>query len=197
MILAKRVGASLFARALVMMALSAGPLFMTAGCATRASTPVVDATALLETYRAQVRAQRTRIETKIRDQTGPETVLYAADLAFNDDAEKRGLKAAFSDWFTQDGVLIGAGALPSFGPAEVAAAYEGSQDWTLRWAPVDARIDGNLGVTWGIAALSLKDDKGQLLARSTRYVTVWKRQPDGSWKVWLDTGTTGPLPKLD
>jgi ketosteroid isomerase-like protein len=174
-----------------------------AACATpqQAQAPtavnIVDQAARLETYRAAVRAQRAKIDDLMMRARGPVMSLYAAELAFNDDARKRGLQKAFAERFTDDGLLIGAGTPVAIGPAQVAASYADAEDWTLEWAPVEARMEGNLGVTWGIAALSFKDEKGALHARSTRYVTVWQRQDDGTWKIWIDTGTTGPLPKLD
>lgn len=59
----------------------------------------------------------------------------------------------------------------------------------LRWAPARADVSGDLGYTYGHAQIVKIDDAGkeQIVAR-TQYLTVWKRQADGSWKVVLDVG---------
>ncbi|HEY7170475.1 MAG TPA: hypothetical protein VH417_06475 [Vicinamibacterales bacterium] len=33
---------------------------------------------------------------------------------------------------------------------------------------------------------------GKVTERQTQYITVWKKQNDGSWKVIFDTGSTLP-----
>lgn len=150
--------------------------------------------AKLADFRASVAQARAKAEDLMSRARGPSMTLLAADLAFNDDAQVRGLAAAFSSRFVDDGKLIGAGAPVAVGPAAVAETYQDS-DVKLEWAPMEAVVDGNLGVTWGIAALEAQGKGGRMIAGSTRYVTVWKRQPDGDWKIWIDTGTSGPVPK--
>jgi ketosteroid isomerase-like protein len=57
--------------------------------------------------------------------------------------------------------------------------------FTLAWEPTRAEISrgGKLGYTWG-RYHSLFSGK----AREGTYMTVWQKQPDGSWKVLFDTG---------
>jgi ketosteroid isomerase-like protein len=55
----------------------------------------------------------------------------------------------------------------------------------LDWAPIASGKSGDLGFTVGKATFTgAKPDDGW---RST-YVTIWRRQPDGAWKVLFDTG---------
>ena len=63
---------------------------------------------------------------------------------------------------------------------------------TLTWEPafVDVSASGNLGYTWGRYELNLSPPRvgaAPLITRGT-YVTIWKRQPGGAWKVVLDGG---------
>lgn len=169
-----------------------------AGCATGAGDNAAQRAALEATYAghlAKVEAAAARARDLMMRARGPSMTLLAADLEFNDDAQTRGLQRAFSERFLDDGKLIGAGAPIAVGPAEVAKAYAQSDGMTLIWAPMEAVVDGDLGVTWGIAAMRIVDANGSLQVRSTRYVTVWKRV-DGNWRIWIDAGGSGPLPNV-
>ena len=56
---------------------------------------------------------------------------------------------------------------------------------TLAWAPIASVRRGDLGFTVGKATFTGRDPTDHW--RST-YVTIWKHQPDGTWKVLFDTG---------
>ena len=60
----------------------------------------------------------------------------------------------------------------------------------LSWEPVYEKISesGELGYTYGIHS-NLEKATGKI-SKGT-YITIWKRQSDGSWKFVLDTGTQG------
>ena len=53
----------------------------------------------------------------------------------------------------------------------------------------EAAKDGSLGYTFGSSEVSFRNEKGEIQKRSGRYLTVWRRQPDGSWKVVSDIGS--------
>jgi ketosteroid isomerase-like protein len=59
----------------------------------------------------------------------------------------------------------------------------------LEWAPVGANIaaSGDLGCTVGEAAVTT-------LRAYSKYLTIWKRQPDGAWKFVADGGNARPGP---
>ena len=69
----------------------------------------------------------------------------------------------------------------------------------LTWKPdfSDMAASGDLGYTYGTYVFSSKDrDKdGKPIVEYGKYVTVWKKQKDGSWKVALDMGNASPKPK--
>jgi ketosteroid isomerase-like protein len=62
---------------------------------------------------------------------------------------------------------------------------------TLTWAPlqVDVAASGDLGYTWGRYEFRSPGAEGRERIAGGYYLTIWKRQPDGSWKFALDTGT--------
>jgi ketosteroid isomerase-like protein len=51
---------------------------------------------------------------------------------------------------------------------------------------------GDVGYTTGRSVLRERDRDGKIVERHSEYLTVWRRQRDGSWKVVFDTGSTLP-----
>jgi len=74
---------------------------------------------------------------------------------------------------------------------------EGFQDpnWSITWAPVyaEASTSGDLGYTTGSFEIHAKSADGAPVVRTGSYVTIWRKQPDGSWKVALDIGNFAPV----
>jgi ketosteroid isomerase-like protein len=62
---------------------------------------------------------------------------------------------------------------------------------TIHWHPILSGADGALGWTSGIYEST--GSGGDL--RSGRYVTIWRRESDGQWKVVFDIGVPNPPPK--
>ena len=63
---------------------------------------------------------------------------------------------------------------------------------SLRWRPDHARIsdDGSLGYTMGRAETRKRSGDSTIVVDRSRYLTVWRRQSDASWKVDADLGTS-------
>ena len=63
-------------------------------------------------------------------------------------------------------------------------------NFTLTWSPTKAEIftGGKLGYTVGSYVVKFKDKSGQRMEQNGTYITVWKKQDDGSWQVIEDTG---------
>lgn len=61
-------------------------------------------------------------------------------------------------------------------------------DVKLTWTPtlVEAAKSGDLGLSSGTYEFSFKDPSGKAIDDKGKYVTVWKKQADGSWKVLRD-----------
>ncbi len=59
----------------------------------------------------------------------------------------------------------------------------------LTWDPTDATVynDRASGVTVGRYAVVRRSARADTLAHG-HYLTQWRRQPDGSWKIQLDVG---------
>jgi hypothetical protein len=109
--------------------------------------------------------------------------LEAADLAFAADTGKRGVDGWVAAFDPRGGMMR------KVGRVEYAAIAEAMRptltSGRLDWAPIASGKSGDLGFTVGKATFTgAKPEDGW---RST-YVTIWHRQPDGTWKVLFDTG---------
>ncbi len=147
---------------------------------------------------ADVAAARAKIvaaaaASRANAKSAEEKAIVEADLAFAADAAKRGAAAAFGDRLHADGKMFPARQPIAVGP-EAARALFKDDTATWAWAPMQAVANGDLGVTWGIALISGKGEDGKPFAVTTRYTTVWRRDAQGVWKIWIDVGTPGPLP---
>ncbi len=123
-----------------------------------------------------------------------ELLLFDLEARFAKDVKERG-GAAFADWFAEDGVMLGNGAAPVVGKVAIARAVHWSPDvYQLLWTPTDARMSpsGDMGYTWGHYEGRTINKSGAPLVSTGRYITVWRKQPDGQWKVVLDAGANEP-----
>jgi hypothetical protein len=116
--------------------------------------------------------------------------LLAADRAFCAASVKDGPKAAFLAGIARDGKILSDA---QTGADAVRDTYmQFPSNATLTWEPsfVDVASSGDLGYTWGRYRLMLPVAGGKAppILRMGTYVTIWKRQADGSWKFVLDGG---------
>jgi ketosteroid isomerase-like protein len=121
-------------------------------------------------------------------------LLFKLEAQFAHDVATRG-GAAFADWFAGDGVALGNGAAPLIGKVAIAKdANWSAKDYQLTWTPTDAMMgpSGDMGYTWGHFEGHSKDANGNPITTTGRYITMWRREPDGKWKVILDAGANEP-----
>lgn len=121
-------------------------------------------------------------------------MLFDLEARFAKDVAARG-GAGFAAWFAEDGVVLGNGRAPEIGKVAIAKASDWlPQNYQLTWTPTDASLapSGDMGYTWGHYEGSSKDANGNPVLTSGRYITVWRKQPDGSWKVALDASAEEP-----
>jgi ketosteroid isomerase-like protein len=111
------------------------------------------------------------------------------------DAVAKGGGKAFSSWFAEDGVSLANKQAPVMGRAAIAAqAQWDPKEYQLTWTPSGAQMgpSNDMGFTWGHYDGVSKDQHGETAKTSGRYFTVWKKQPNGEWKVSLDASAEEP-----
>lgn len=123
--------------------------------------------------------------------------IMEADRAFDAAVAKAGTEgaSAWASYFADDG---GMNSVPIIrGREEVRKAMHGffsKQGNTLRWQPdfADVAKSGDLGYTLGASQRYFTDKEGKAFENEGRYITIWKRQKNGEWKIAFDGGTSTP-----
>jgi ketosteroid isomerase-like protein len=116
--------------------------------------------------------------------------LIDTDKAFNDMAQREGTGKAFIAYSAEDPVMIRPGNMPLLGRTAFVESFSSVTGSALSWEPLKAEIAASqdLGYTFGRYTLR----EGEEIKGHGVYVSIWKRQPDGSWKFVLDGGGTTP-----
>lgn len=92
---------------------------------------------------------------------------------------------------TEDGSVLAPNAPVATGRKAIGRLFSGFfalPDLTIEWRPAKVEVSrsGEMGYSTGAYKMSFKDASGKTVEDRGKYVTVWKRQADGSWKVALD-----------
>lgn len=120
--------------------------------------------------------------------------LYDLEARFAQETARGGGRA-FASWFADDAVTLSSGKAAVTGKSNIAAAanWDPAQ-YQLTWTPQGGRMSpaGDMGFTWGHYEGTSKDHAGNPIKTTGRYMTVWKKQSDGSWKVELDSSNDEP-----
>ena len=118
-------------------------------------------------------------------------VLIEADRAF-DAAVASGGAEAWASFFAEDGAMVSEGRGEIRGRGEIleAVAFLNQEGVSLRWSPDRAEISssGDLGYTVGRYASVRPGEDGIPVTARGVYVSIWRLQADGSWKVVMDLG---------
>ena len=122
--------------------------------------------------------------------------LLAADTAFAKLAAEKGAAEAFHAFAAESAMLLPMGELPVKGREAIRQAMNALSGGELKWAPVASELSrsADLGYTWGNYEYSGKTPDGQTRSSQGKYVTIWKKQSDGTWKFVLDIGNPNPAP---
>lgn len=137
-----------------------------------------------------------RFDKKEQDLSTEEKIkMIDADKAFSKMSREKGMKKAFIEYMDGEGVLLRPNQYPLIGASAIDFLSQISDtSFTLEWEPQKGYIakSGELGYTYGVYAL--KPSTADTVLYGT-YVSIWKKQPDGSWKFVLDTGNEGIAPE--
>ena len=113
---------------------------------------------------------------------------FAADVA-------NGGGKAFASWFADDAVSLSNGRPAVLGRGPIAAgANWDPKVYQLTWTPAGAQMgpSNDMGFTWGHYEGRSKDIHGEPVVVTGRYITVWKKSANGTWKVAMDASAQEP-----
>jgi len=126
---------------------------------------------------------------QVRGRADPSELLHA-DSAFAALSLTSGAKTAFLAFSAEEAMSFGGGAQMTHGRQAIGAGFDGfPAGAVLEWWPVAAEVapSGDLGCTVGEAKITS-------LNHYSKYLTIWRRQPDGTWKFVADGGNVRPGP---
>ena len=123
--------------------------------------------------------------------------LLNTDIEFSKTSVEKGAAEAFYLYLTDDAVQLPAGLPPIVGREKIRQSMSGSSKAVLKWEPVKAEVakSGDFGYTWGNYEVSWQGEDGKTQTLYGKYLNIWKKQPDGTWKAAVDIGNQAPPPK--
>ncbi len=122
------------------------------------------------------------------------SILIEHEHAFAAMVKAQGIRAGFMEWLAPTGVLFQPG--PVIGrrfhesrPASPAV---------LEWDPDHAVMSASADMGWTSGPWTFRVDSTQTEPVAFgQFVSVWRKQPDGSWRVSIDAGIShGPAPSV-
>jgi ketosteroid isomerase-like protein len=122
-----------------------------------------------------------------------ETAMMQADRLFNQAAADRDMKR-FLTFVADDAKFDAAEGLGKDAVAKAWAPFFEPDGPTISWAPTkaEALVATDVGYTVGTWERHSKSAAGIAVVTRGEYLTVWRKQKDGIWRVEFDTGSTRP-----
>lgn len=125
--------------------------------------------------------------------------ILTADKNFSALCMQKGMAESFVEYAADDVVKLRPQEFPIIGKENLKAMFAEhlGNDLKFSWEPVkgDIAASGDLGYTFGNWKIFIKGSGNE---RDTtlygNYVSIWKKQKDGSWKYVLDGGNATPSP---
>lgn len=119
--------------------------------------------------------------------------LAAAESAFAAQSVREGFRAAFLAWLAPGATLFRNG--PVDGPATI--RREPDPPIVLDWRPVfvETAASGEIGLSTGPWKIQRRADPAAA-PRYGQFLSVWRRDSFGSWRVHVDLGISHPGPAL-
>jgi ketosteroid isomerase-like protein len=137
----------------------------------------------------------TIITSKEQPTVGPgEILLIQLEGKFAKAVAEAGGKA-YADWFASDAVVLNNGKPALIGRgAIVRDANWSPKDYQLTWTAQGAQMgpSNDMGFTWGHYEGKSMGLDGKPVVTTGRYITIWKKQANGDWKVAMDAGANEP-----
>ena len=129
------------------------------------------------------------------DTSAAERELLAADRSFARATSARGAEG-WTSWFLEDGGMIGPGYRVQ-GRAAVRDAMRAAfarPGYQIEWEPAEAHPGPGsaTGFTVGSYRILTGESGGVAVVERGRYVTLWRRDEAGRWRVRLDVGLPSP-----
>jgi ketosteroid isomerase-like protein len=123
---------------------------------------------------------------------GAEGEILRAEIEFCRETAVEG-SDGWAQWFAEDGSQLPEGKKPVTGQEDIRNNMKGflaTPGLVFYWNASHAEVmpNGLAGITVGRYRMEIPDKEGKVSISTGSYITVWRKQKDGSWKVFADTG---------
>jgi ketosteroid isomerase-like protein len=126
--------------------------------------------------------------------------LFHADESWAAAVEAEDVERVFTFW-TDDAVIY-----PPVGPAiegieairEFVRQSREQEGFAIGWSPTGAEVSStaDVGYTFGAWERTAPGPDGTLASSAGTYVSIWRKQPDGTWRCSVEISQLGRLPNL-
>ncbi len=132
--------------------------------------------------------------TAVDNRAADEAAIRAADAAWSKAAGEKD-PARTASYYADGAVLMAAGSPMTTGKDAIQKAFGemmANPAFALSFAPTKVEVSkaGDLAYEIGDYSLTFSDKKGKPLTTKAKYVVVWGKQADGSWKALVDAPNT-------
>lgn len=121
--------------------------------------------------------------------------IMRADSEFAENSSLLGAATAFATAIAPDGFVFG-GSQMLVGPRAVHDFFEQQRGTSIIWHPTYAVAagSGDLGFSIGESVVTSRGPSGAAVQGFGKYLTVWRKRPNGDWKFVVDGGSSRPSP---
>ena len=128
--------------------------------------------------------------TPAPDPARDEVAIRATDARWLAAAQAHDLEGSLSYW-SDDAILMASGAPPMAGKDAIRRYVVGAfaiPDFSISWATdrVWVAKSGDIAYATGTTRISMTASDGKPVVEHDNAVTVWRKEPDGSWKCVVD-----------
>jgi len=130
----------------------------------------------------------------VMDKEAAKESMLTADREFSKLSVAQGTYVAFNTYMDDNATIYREGQHPFTGREAIRPLFPKEGNGTLEWEPFMAEIaeSGDLGYTLGKWTYTQTAEDGSESKAQGYYVSIWKKQADGSWKYVFDTGVSVP-----
>jgi ketosteroid isomerase-like protein len=140
----------------------------------------------------------TTTTTTTTNSNDADTYIRAASPRFAQ-AFSRGDWNSVSGYYTDDAVMMAPNADTARGPAAIGQAFGSFQAMKPSLSLTADRVvqSGDLAYEYGTYRMQLTPPNGAMMNDRGKYLTVWRRMPNGDWKIAADIfNTSMPAPGM-
>lgn len=124
------------------------------------------------------------------DPRADENTIRNADIEWSKAAAAKDLEKILS-YYAEDASVLAPNSPIATGKPSIRTTWTGMINlpgFSVNWAPsrVEVAKSGDLAWTSGVYNMMTTDSQGKATSDHGKYIEVWRKQPDGNWKVVAD-----------